>query len=100
MPDPQQIAANHKGIGLLHACRCYFPTFTASLIMLFIVIEEYGLAKVQEYMHHIRANAETCVRNLLKSVVKRLNTTKLSAVDYLDDGTPVCKLVWIGQATS
>jgi 5-oxoprolinase (ATP-hydrolysing) len=40
-------------------------------------------------MHHIRANAEMSVRNLLRDVAKRAGTHTLSAVDYLDDGSPV-----------
>ena len=67
-----QVAANHKGIQLIRA-----------------MVEEYGLGTVQEYMYHIRRNAEMSVRSLLKDVAKRMNTTVLSAVDYLDDGTPV-----------
>jgi 5-oxoprolinase (ATP-hydrolysing) len=53
------------------------------------VIAEYGLETVQEYMYHIRNNAEISVRNLLRTLAKRLGTTTLSAIDYLDDGTPV-----------
>ena len=53
------------------------------------VIAEYGLETVQEYMYYIRNNAEMSVRNLLRTLAKRLGTTTLSAVDYLDDGTPV-----------
>ena len=67
-----QIAANHKGIQLITA-----------------MINDYGLETVQTYMYHIRANAEMCVRNLLRDVAERLHTTVLSAVDYLDDGSPV-----------
>ncbi|KAL0581305.1 hypothetical protein V5O48_000681 [Marasmius crinis-equi] len=66
-----QIAANHKGIQLIHA-----------------IVDDYGLETVQEYMYHIRNNAEMCVRNLLKDVVKRAGSNVLSAVDYLDDGSP------------
>ena len=40
-------------------------------------------------MLHIRKNAENSVRALLKDVAKRLDTTVLEAVDYLDDGSPV-----------
>lgn len=40
-------------------------------------------------MHHIRANAENSVRNLLVEVAKRAGSNILTAVDYLDDGTPV-----------
>ena len=53
------------------------------------MIKEYGLKTVHDYMHHIRNNAEMCVRNLLRDVAKRLGKNVLSAVDYLDDGTPV-----------
>jgi 5-oxoprolinase (ATP-hydrolysing) len=44
-------------------------------------------------MYHIRNNAESSVRNLLRDVAKKLGTTVLSAVDYLDDGSPVCPLL-------
>lgn len=54
------------------------------------VVEDYGLKTVQEYMYHIRNNAESSVRNLLREVAKRLNTNVLTAVDYLDDGSPAC----------
>jgi N-methylhydantoinase B/oxoprolinase/acetone carboxylase alpha subunit len=53
------------------------------------VVDDYGLETVQEYMYHIRANAEMSVRSLLKDVAKRAGTNILSAVDYLDDGSPV-----------
>ena len=52
------------------------------------VVDDYGLETVQEYMYHIRSNAELSVRNLLKDVAKRAGTNILSAVDYLDDGSP------------
>jgi 5-oxoprolinase (ATP-hydrolysing) len=59
----------------------------------FVVVEDYGLKTVQEYMYHIRNNAESSVRNLLREVAKKLGTTVLSAVDYLDDGSPACPLL-------
>ncbi|KAG8899494.1 hypothetical protein FRC01_010495 [Tulasnella sp. 417] len=74
-----QIAANHKGIGLIHA-----------------LIGEYSLETVQEYMYHIRNNAEQSVRNLLRDVAKRRGT-KLSARDYLDDGSPIQAQVSIDE---
>lgn len=40
-------------------------------------------------MYHIRSNAEMSVRNLLRDVAQRAGTNQLSAVDYLDDGSPV-----------
>ena len=52
-------------------------------------MDDYGLKTVQEYMYHIRNNAEYSVRNLLKDVAKRAGTNILEAVDYLDDGSPV-----------
>ncbi|KIM43678.1 hypothetical protein M413DRAFT_443583 [Hebeloma cylindrosporum] len=67
-----QIAANHKGIQLIHA-----------------IVDDYGLETVQEYMYHIRNNAEMSVRNLLKDVAKRAGSNVLSAIDYLDDGSPI-----------
>ena len=57
--------------------------------MLGAVVDDYGLETVQEYMYHIRANAESSVRNLLRDVAKRAGTNVLEAVDYLDDGSPV-----------
>jgi N-methylhydantoinase B/oxoprolinase/acetone carboxylase alpha subunit len=62
---------------------------TSLLILDEAVIAEYGLETVQEYMFHIRNNAEMSVRDLLRTLAKRLGTTTLSAVDYLDDGSPV-----------
>jgi N-methylhydantoinase B/oxoprolinase/acetone carboxylase alpha subunit len=55
------------------------------------VIEEYSLATVQEYMIHIRNNAELAVRNLLRTVAARQSSPQavLHAIDYMDDGTPI-----------
>jgi N-methylhydantoinase B/oxoprolinase/acetone carboxylase alpha subunit len=62
---------------------------TEAILSLLTVVEDYGLKPVQEYMYHIRNNAENSVRNLLREVAKRLDANILSAVDYLDDGSPV-----------
>ncbi|GJN87961.1 hypothetical protein Rhopal_000916-T1 [Rhodotorula paludigena] len=67
-----QIAANNKGVSLIN-----------------LLNSEYGLETVQEYMLHIRDNAELAVRNLLKKVAERQGTTELHALDHLDDGTPI-----------
>ena len=67
-----QIAANQKGINLIST-----------------LIEDYGEDVVQFYMHSIQDNAELSVRNLLKSVSKRFAGRDLSAVDYMDDGSPI-----------
>ncbi|KZO91913.1 Hydantoinase B/oxoprolinase [Calocera viscosa TUFC12733] len=66
-----QIAANHKGVQLIHQ-----------------LIAEYGLETVHEYMLHIRSNAEQSVRGLLRRVAKERGTL-LHGKDYLDDGSPI-----------
>ncbi|KAK0543764.1 hypothetical protein OC846_006294 [Tilletia horrida] len=75
-----QIAANQKGIGLIQ-----------------MLVEEWGLDTVQEYMAHIRANADYAVRNLLREVAESQHTDELRAVDYMDDGTPICLSVKINK---
>lgn len=68
-----QIAANNKGISLLHD-----------------IIEEFGLEVVQFYMYGIQANAELAVRELLKGVAKKYGDGHvLRARDQLDDGTAI-----------
>ncbi|KAI9712318.1 MAG: hypothetical protein M1820_001531 [Bogoriella megaspora] len=67
-----QIAANQKGINLIST-----------------LIEDYGEDVVQFYMRNIQDNAELSVRNLLKRVSKRFEGQDLSAVDYMDDGSPI-----------
>ena len=67
-----QIAANQKGINLIST-----------------LIEDYGEDVVQFYMHNIQDNAELSVRNLLKDVSKRFEGQDLSAIDYMDDGSPI-----------
>ncbi|KAL8281548.1 hypothetical protein RQP46_006232 [Phenoliferia psychrophenolica] len=73
-----QIAANNKGVGLIYT-----------------MVDEYSLQTVQDYMLHIRDNAELAVRNLLRGVAKKQGTNELRAVDYLDDGTPIALRVTI-----
>lgn len=67
-----QIAANQKGINLISA-----------------LIGDYGEDVVQFYMHSIQENAEQSVRALLKEVSKRFQGQDLSAIDYMDDGSPI-----------
>ena len=62
-------------------------------------MDDYGLETVQEYMYHIRSNAEQSVRNLLRDVAKRAGTNVLEAIDYLDDGSPV-RLTPLTSSTS
>ncbi|KAJ5788095.1 Hydantoinase B/oxoprolinase [Penicillium paradoxum] len=67
-----QTAANKKGINLINT-----------------LIEEYGEAIVQFYMHQIQDNAELSVRNLLKDISNKSIGRELSAIDYMDDGSPI-----------
>ena len=67
-----QVAANQKGINLISA-----------------LIEEYGEDVVRFYMKNIQDNAELSVRNLLKEVSERFEGQDLSAIDYMDDGSPI-----------
>lgn len=67
-----QIAANKKGISLIGT-----------------LIEEYGEEVVLFYMRQIQDNAELSVRNLLKEVSQKFAGRNLSALDHMDDGTPI-----------
>ncbi len=67
-----QIASNQKGISLISN-----------------LIDEYGDDIVQFYMVSIQNNAEASVRNLLKEVSKLFEGKDLSAVDYMDNGSPI-----------
>ncbi|EJT98041.1 Hydantoinase B/oxoprolinase [Dacryopinax primogenitus] len=76
-----QVAANWKGVQLLHQ-----------------LIEEYGLETVQEYMAHIRGNAEASVRGLLRRVAGEKGR-RLHGKDFLDDGSPIELTVDIDPAS-
>ncbi|KAK7899805.1 hypothetical protein LTR67_003550 [Exophiala xenobiotica] len=73
-----QIAANQKGINLIST-----------------LIEDYGEDVVQFYMGNIQDNAEQSVRTLLKEVSKRFEGQDLQAIDYMDDGSPICLRITI-----
>lgn len=77
-----QVSANQKGISLIEG-----------------LIEEYGQETVQFYMVKIQENAEQCVRTLLKDVHSRFEGRDLSAIDYMDDGTPIQLRVKIDPET-
>ena len=77
-----QIAANTRGIRLIQN-----------------LISEYGLDCVQRYMYAIQTTAETAVRNLLKDLHTRFGDVPLSAVDYMDDGTPIKLCITIDGTT-
>ena len=73
-----QIAANQKGINLIGS-----------------LIEDYGEEVMQFYMKKIQDNAELSVRNLLKDVNRRFEGKDLTAIDYMDDGSPICLKITI-----
>lgn len=75
-----QIAANNKGIQLIHQ-----------------LANEYTLPVVQMYMQAIQDNAELAVRRMLLSFAQ--TKPKLHAVDYLDDGSPIELSVQIDPKT-
>lgn len=57
------------------------------------LIDAYDLDVVLAYMKYIQQNAEVAVRDMLREIgqqtLDRTGSTKLSAVDYMDDGTPI-----------
>lgn len=70
-----QVAANTRGIALVHA-----------------LIREYSLAVVTAYMAHIQHNAEQSVRLMLKHFSLRQGLPEVGTVyaeDQLDDGSPI-----------
>jgi 5-oxoprolinase (ATP-hydrolysing) len=76
-----QVAANNSGIRLLKE-----------------LVHEYGLRVVDAYMSFIQNNAELAVRNMLKDFAKKVGTT-VSAVDHMDDGSPICLSIKIDPET-
>ncbi|KAJ6075931.1 hypothetical protein N7499_007912 [Penicillium canescens] len=73
-----QVAANHCGIRLVRQ-----------------LIQEYSMDVVQMYMRAVQDSAELAVRNLLKRLAHDRNGEEISAVDYMDDGTPIMLKVTI-----
>ncbi|XP_058731436.1 5-oxoprolinase 1-like [Vicia villosa] len=73
-----QVAANQRGIYLVLE-----------------LIEQYGLETVQAYMNYVQLNAEGAVREMLKSVGRRIlsesneNSVTIEEEDYMDDGSVI-----------
>lgn len=58
----------------------------------------YLLTQVQIYMAAIQDTAESAIRNLFKKIAQTEDTRTISAVDYMDDGTPIAlKIVIKGE---
>jgi 5-oxoprolinase (ATP-hydrolysing) len=66
-----QVAANNSGIRLLKE-----------------LVHEHGLNVVEAYMKFIQQNAEQTIRFMLKDFAAK-HGTEVSAVDYMDDGSPI-----------
>jgi len=78
-----QIAANNKGIQLLHA-----------------LAGEFSLPIVQKYMVAIQDNAEATVRQMLRGFAERVGAPyKVRSMDHLDDGSPLALEVRIDPDT-
>ncbi|PNY10004.1 5-oxoprolinase-like protein [Trifolium pratense] len=73
-----QVASNQRGICLVLE-----------------LIEQYGLETVQAYMNYVQMNAEGAVREMLKSVGRRIssesneNSVTIEEEDYMDDGSVI-----------
>lgn len=63
------------------------------------LIDAYGLDVVQAYMGHIQQNAELAVREMLRDISHVSQSQQLTAVDYMDDGTPIQLTVTIDAET-
>lgn len=81
-----QVAANTRGIALVRG-----------------LISEYGLRTVHAYMRHIQSAAEGAVRDMLSafSSSRGLPATggTVTAVDHMDDGTPIALAVTIDRVS-
>jgi len=53
------------------------------------LVHEHGLHTVEAYMEFIQHNAEATVRKMLKEFAAK-HGSKVSAVDHMDDGSPIC----------
>ncbi|KAL5614169.1 hypothetical protein BROUX41_000007 [Berkeleyomyces rouxiae] len=77
-----QVAANNKGVQLIES-----------------LVTESGLPEVQKYMYAIQDTAERAVRDLLRGFYRQTKGQPLTAMDYMDDGTPICLTITIDGKT-
>jgi 5-oxoprolinase (ATP-hydrolysing) len=75
------VAANNSGIKLLQE-----------------LVNEHGLDVVDAYMAFIQKNAEISVRKMLKEFASN-HGRNVSAVDHMDDGSPICLSIDIDPET-
>ncbi|XP_033115374.1 5-oxoprolinase-like [Anneissia japonica] len=71
-----QVAANQRGVILIEK-----------------LIDEYSLPVVQAYMKHIQNTAEVAISDMMRQIGRQTQQhtgqTRLSAIDHMDDGTPL-----------
>jgi len=78
-----QVAANQKGINLIRA-----------------LFEEYERETVLFYMRAVKKTAEAAVRELLKATATKFDgQLPLSAVDHMDDGSPIALSISIDESS-
>ena len=71
-------------------CTCPLSPVLPDLSTYYLtVIKEWSLETVQKYMGFINLNAELAVRSLMKEAVVKAGSTRLHALDRMDDGTPI-----------
>ncbi|KAA3678622.1 5-oxoprolinase (ATP-hydrolysing) [Paragonimus westermani] len=101
-------------------CSTLMGAYAQGVHLLRQLIDEYSLPVVQAYMKHIQDNAEMAVRHMLRDACLEAKTYEettvsssyctaispfdpspkpLSAIDYLDDGTPICLQVSVDPFT-
>jgi 5-oxoprolinase (ATP-hydrolysing) len=78
-----EVSANAKGASLLSD-----------------LIAEYSLSVVHKNMNAITANAEACVKAFLLRTHESTGGKPLTALDYMDDGTPIQLTITIDPATA
>lgn len=78
-----QIAANQKGIQLIN-----------------LLVDEFGLQTINAYMKAIQDNAASTVSRMIDQLVDRNENTKLTCVDYMDDGSQICLSVYRDTTTN
>lgn len=63
------------------------------------MVEKYSLAVVHMYMRAIQRTAASAVRDLLKGFAKKHAGKRLTAMERMDDGTPIQLTVTINPET-
>ncbi|KAK8844794.1 hypothetical protein IAR55_006644 [Kwoniella newhampshirensis] len=95
-PDCKPAARIQDNISDLKAQVAACTVGTQQIQMLF---DEYGQDITLFYMEAIRSNAEQVVRTFFKELAAKRGTERLTAVDHMDDGSPIALTVTIDGET-